>query len=335
MFSGVSGSFDMMSGLKKDGLYKYVIVFVSIIYACSLAYLIPMDDSIKDRVSYLMYASDSGAISLRYLSSGILAFLANEPAWLGINMILSQLLSPEQVVFSIVLFSAFWSSYLILKFDARYFVFLLVIVFFPQVILKYVVHLRQGLAISIFLLGWFSGSKNLRYFLFFLTPFVHSSFFFILFLVFLTSLFKKIRLAFDLRTILIIGFGVSLSFIIGVVAEALGARQGGSSAQASAGVSGLGFVFWLAVFLLYMMQGRIFCYLNSFTITTLVFYMSSYFFTKFTGRIFESALILVLLSGLALTSWRKLSFLGLISAFFLLSWGMKLGQPWLGWGTGL
>ncbi len=335
MLSDLKGAFEVHGSVKKDPLYKVFIFIFSIFYAYALASMIPMDDSIKDRVSYLAYASDSVAISFRYLSSGVIAFLANEPVWLGINVILSQLLSPEQVVFSVVLFSSFWSSYLILKFDPRYFFFLLLVVFFPQVILKYAVHLRQGVAIAVFLLGWFSGVRSIRYFLFFLTPFIHSSFFFILLLLLLTSIFKKAKLAFDLRTVLVICLGISLSFVIGVVAEAVGARQGGSSEQVSSGVSGFGFVFWLIVFLLYMFQGRTFCYLNSLAMTILVFYLSTYFFSKFTGRIFESAIILVLLSGLALTSWRKLIFLGLISVFFALSWGMKLGEPWLGWGTGL
>src|SRR5690554_384590 len=174
----------MIGYFKNEVLYKCFIFFVSIFYAYTLASLIPMDDSIKDRVNYLAYASDSGVIYLRYLSSGVLAFLSNEPVWLGVNVVLGQFLSPEQVVFYIVLFSAFWSSYLILKFDSRYFLLLLVVVFFPQVIGKYVVHLRQGLAVSIFLLGWFSVSKNFRYILFFLTPFIHASFFFVLLLVF-------------------------------------------------------------------------------------------------------------------------------------------------------
>lgn len=52
-----------------------------------------------------------------------------------------------------------------------------------------------------------------------------------------------------------------------------------------------------------------------------------------TARIFESAILLVLLAGLHLTKWRRYAFLSAFLFYFLFSYLSRVGQPWLGWGV--
>ncbi|WFE68798.1 EpsG family protein [Thiomicrospira sp. R3] len=324
-----------LTSYKTNAYYRYVSFLIALLYAATLVYLIPMDDSIKDRVNYLTYASSSDIIVLRYISGGVLSFFTNEPVWLAINIVLNLFLSSENVVAVIIFFSAFISSYLTLKVNPKYFIFLLFILIFPQFIGKYVVHLRQGLAISIFLLAWFTLSKPWRWFLFGLTPLIHASFFFVIFLLAYTSVLKNLKFAIDVRTIAVVALGLVLGLGLGFIAGLVGARQANEYEFNSTEVSGLGFLFWLGVFVLYWLQGRSFTRENAFAITVLAFYLTTYFLIEVTGRIFESTVVIVLLASLGLTAWRRSAFVGAFVLFMLLSWLLRLNQPWLGWGTGI
>ena len=294
-----------------------------------------MGDEIKDRANYIIYANSSDLIILKYFYSGILAFFFNEPLWLSFNIFLRSFLEPEQVVSTIIFFSASLSSYLILKINPKYFLFLLFLLFLPQVTVKYVVHLRQGLAISFFLLGWFSASKKWRWSFFIIASLIHASFFFVTLLYFLSIAMQRFKLAADLRTILTVIFGLIVSFGLGVAASFLGARQSEQYDFSAAETSGLGFLFWLGVSILYFLQGREFTRSHIFTMTTITFYLTTYFFIEVTGRIFESAILIVMLSSLELTSWRKKLFLLVCTFYAFVTWLIKINEPWLGWGTGL
>lgn len=315
--------------------YKFTALVLSFLYAFLLSYFLPMDDAIKDRANYLVYASGSDLIALRYISAGILSFIFNEPLWLSINIFLNLFFTPEQVVSFIIFFSAFISAFLILKVNPRYFLFLLFILIFPQVIGKYVVHLRQGLAISVFLLGWFCLSMKWRWFFFISASLIHASFFFVIALYILSVITRKLNFAIDLRSFVIFIFGLIVSFGLGFIATLLGARQFNQYGFSAAEVSGLGFIFWLGVLVLYWLQGREFTKKNAFSMSVLVFYLTTYFFIEVTGRIFESVVIIVLLSSLELTNWRKKLFACACFCFVFLSWLLRINQPWLGWGTGL
>lgn len=316
-------------------LYGLSVLALSFLYAFLLCYLLPMDEGIKDRVNYLVYADTSDIIILGYISGGILSFLFNEPIWLGINILLSFFLTPEQVVLLVIFFSASVTSFLILKVNPKYILFLLFILIFPQVIVKYVVHLRQGLAISFFLLGWFCLSTKWRWFFFISASLIHSSFLFVIALYFLSVTMLRLNFSNDLRSFIILAFGLIVSFGLGFIASSLGTRQSNEYNFNAADISGLGFIFWLGILILYWLQGREFTKNNAFSMAILVFYLTTYFFIEVTGRIFESALIIVLLSSLELTSWRKSLFFLACACFVCLSWLLRINQPWLGWGTGI
>lgn len=314
--------------------YKLGILLLSFVYAFVLANYIPMDGLIKDRQNYLEYAGASEVIILRYLSGGYLSLFANEPVWLSINIILNQFFEPVTTIKLIIFFTAFVTAYLVLRVNPKYFVFLLFMLFFPQVIGKAVVHIRQGLAISIFLLGWFTISKPWRWLLFALIPLIHASFFFVLFLYGFTWFLQQLKFALDLRTIATVLLGLMIGLGLGFIASLLGARQANGYEFSAAAVSGLGFLFWLGVFVLYWLQGRNFVKENALAMAAIAFYLTTYFLFEVTARIFESMVIIVLLASLGLTSWRRKIFIATITAFVGLSWLLMLNQPWLGWGTG-
>lgn len=324
---------NIIQSVKEQSLtYKIGIIFISISYALVLAYSLPMDGKILDRVNYLEYAGFSDVIFLRYLLKGYINVIMNEPLWLIINISLNQIFDPEDTVRIIILFSAFISAFLVLKADSKHFVFLVLLLFFPMVIGKFTIHLRQGLAISVFLLGWFSARNSWKLFWFSLTPFIHASFFFVLFLYFLNSKLRSMKFSIDLRSFIIFFIGLGLGLGLGYIANLLGARQSQEYSFTGANVSGLGFVFWLIILVTYWLQDRKFTKENAFVMSCIIFYLSTYFLVEVTARIFESTVIIVLLASLKLTSIRKKFFFIMFFAFLTISWIGRINQPWFGWG---
>lgn len=303
----------------------------SLAYGIGLACL-PID-VFKDRSNYLAYADQSVVILARYWSDGLLSSLANEPFWLFINAFLNLFFSSETTVRIIIGVSASISSFMVLKSNPRNVFWLLLFLFLPQIVVNYIVHLRQGVAISFFLIGWFSSSKSMRLIFMMLAPFIHASFFFVVMIFFLTNIFRKLHLASDVRNVFVMLFGILVSIFLSRIASMLGARQATVYEFSAADISGVGFVFWLIVLLLFSLQGRKFMWFNSFAVSVLVFYLSVYFLNVVSGRIFESALLIVLLAGLHLSGWRRQTFLTMIVSYGFFSYLLRLGHPWLGFGS--
>lgn len=311
--------------------YLFAIFALSLTYGWVLAGL-PLE-VFKDRTNYLIYADQSSLILLRYWSQGILTGLTNEPIWLLLNAGLALVFEPETTLRIVIGVPASIVAYLVLRAEPKNFIWLLLLLFLPQVLKNHIVHLRQGVAVSFFLIGWFSNWRAMRWFFFLFTPFIHASFFFILTLLLLTAIFRELRLAAGLRNILFIFVGLTLSIFLAAVAKFLGARQAVEYDFAVADISGLGFIFWSIVLFVMILQGRTFMRQHAFAIGVLVFYLSTYFFIEVTARIFESALIILLLAGLQMTVWRRQVFVALIVGYGLLSYVLSLNQPWLGFGV--
>lgn len=89
------------------------------------------------------------------------------------------------------------------------------------------------------------------------------------------------------------------------MAALLGARQAQTTAVMGTDVSGVGFVMWALIALLLVLQGRSFLDMNTFAIGALLFYLSTYFLTPTVGRVFESAVLFVVLAGLARRSMKQ------------------------------
>jgi len=324
--------------------YQLLVWILSVIYGGFLAGL-PLD-IFKDRANYLIYAEHSWEIFERTWEEGLLVGLVNEPLWLLLNAGLGAVLPPEAVLRTLIFVPATLVAWFVLRHEPRQFMWLLLFLLVPQVVKNHIIHLRQGTAISrialfhaVFLAGWFASRQPLRGMLLVVAPFIHSSFFFVLFLLASVRIMRSLRLAADLRTLLMVGTAVGLGST-SWLAESLGARQAKESLGArqaklytapAEDFSGLGFAFWMLVLIVMVLQGREFLKQCAFEINTIIFYLCTYFFSPFSARIFENTVLLVLLSGLRLTGWRNLAFLGLFLFYLLLQWFIRIGQPSFGW----
>ncbi len=283
-----------------------------------------------DRDNYLDMARVSPLILARNLGNGVNALLANEPVWFTINSALGFFFIDIVVVRIIVFFSAFTVSYLLLKHNPKNVFWLLLVLLFPQVMKNFVVHIRQGLAISIFMIGWYCIGNKKRLFFIGLSPFIHSSFFIIIAVMLGGWVFKKLRAAPDFKLLLYFCASLSMALLVTQLASLIGARQASTTAMMAESTSGIGFLFWAGMFVILLLQGRRF--LHEYTIATgiLILYLASYFFTPIAGRVFESGILLVLLAVLATTGWRKIIAVTVLLAFNVALMLVKYSQPLMG-----
>ena len=195
---------------------------------------------------------------------------------------------------------------------------------------NFVIHLRQGLAIAVFMLGWFSVGHKKRLFFIGLTPFIHSSFFIIIAILVGGWLLKKLKLAPDIKLLSYFTVSLSLALLVTQVAALIGARQANTTAVMDEAASGVGFLFWSAMLAILLLQGRRFLHQHTAATGILIFYLASYFFTPIAGRVFESGVLLVLLAVLATTGWRRIMALTVLLAFNLALMLVQYSQPLMG-----
>lgn len=316
--------------IQRDKSTYWTSLLLALVFATLLSSL-PVGQFV-DRDNYLMYAGNSIAILLLNASQGIGSVLTNEPLWLLINILLSSFLEPEACVRTIIAFSSFCVCYVTFRARTGSVFILLLFLLLPQILKNYVIHLRQGMAISVFMIGWLSDRKTVRNTTFALVPFIHASFFFIIGFIVINKIFSALRLSATMRLMFFVAIGLFLSFASIWLAAQLGARQGAEYKSSGAETSGLGFIFWTFFAAIFIFQGAAFLKRHAVTLSVLVFYLASYFFLPVSARIFESALLIILLASLELTAYRRTLFLFLFSFYFFAQWSQRIGLPGAGWG---
>jgi hypothetical protein len=286
-----------------------------------------------DFISYLNYVENSWLLALGYIDGGLLRILSNEPIWLMLNAGLSIFLDPETAVRTIIFFGATTVAWHTLRYYPRQFVWVILFLLLPQVIKNYLVHLRQGFAIAVFLWGWFAVHRSARWLLLGATPFIHASFFFILALLALTWLLRSVQVSSALKTITYFSIAIAVGLSLGTLAELSGARQSNEYAFMRTDVSGFGFLLWAMVLGVIFTAGKTWLREHAFESGVLIFYLGTYWLIEVTARIFESGLITILLAGLSLPGWRRQAFLGIVLGAGALDWLRRISQPVFGLGS--
>lgn len=313
---------------KANGFYVFLAIFYGIVLS-----QIPVDN-FKDFRNYLYYADTSWSIFLTNLDIGFLRLIFNEPIWLLVNSFLAIFFEPEVVVRGIIFFGATSVAWLSLKNYPRKFFIILLVLLLPQVIKNYLIHVRQGLAVAVFLYGWFSCGRSRRLFLIGLTPFIHASFFFVVLLLSFSWIMSLVRMSPKLMTLAYFFGGVLILLSVRWVSEFLGARQADEyfldGIGAGDGNSGLNFVFWLFILAIMFSAGKLWLRQHIFEIGIILFYLITYWTFEVSARIFESGLIVVLLAGLSLPARCRLIFSVAISGLFILAWVLRFSEPGFG-----
>jgi hypothetical protein len=303
---------------------SFLFFFIAFMYGFFLSQL--PDVNFKDYVNYLNYVDSAWLIVKSNLDNGIARTLSNEPVWLLINFGLGFFLDPDTVVRTIIFFSASSVAWLILMNYPQHFIWLILILLMPQVVKNYLIHLRQGLGVAVFLWGWFSVGRTSRFILLGMTPFIHASFFLIISFLVLAWIMRLFRLSPVLMIIIYMFFALTLSMTMGIFAEFFGARQSAQYQFQRADVSGLGFLLWSIILLIMFTTDKLWQREHIFAIGIVIFYLITYLLITFSARIFESGLLVVLLSLLSLRGWRRSASLGVVFSAAALIWGFQLAS---------
>lgn len=310
---------------------RCLLPFVFALLYASVLTSFPLE-AFQDRANYLIYASHSDQIMADLMSMSPSVTLANEPVWLLFNIGISKLFDPDDALRILIFFPAFIVPWLILKHNHRHALWLILLFLLPQILKNHIIHLRQGLALSVFLLGYFSENKWHRSTLMLTAGLIHSSFLFIVTIFVIVRATNVLSIASRQRiAIQLICFAL-LGAVTMTIASSLGARQGSEYYETQIEFSGLGFMFWSTVLILLLSAQRQFLQKNITSISIITFYLATYFTLPVSARIFESGLALVCISGLELSGWRRLIFLVQMLIYGLVQYSMRLGSEWLGWG---
>ncbi|MCL1112987.1 EpsG family protein [Shewanella basaltis] len=312
--------------------YKVFSFFFALLYAYFLTNLPLLD--LVDRENYLSYTELSSVHLIGYLNSGFIKLLTNEPLWLTLNIVLGLFLEPENVLRTIIFFPAFIVSYLVIVKEPKIFLWAVFILFFPLVIKNHIIHLRQGVAIAVFVIGYLGGYRStIKNILIISTIFIHSSFYFVVLFYYTVIFINNIKISLDLKLSLVVLFCVAIGLSIGVLVEFTGARQVQRIENASGGSSGLSFVFWLLIFISIIIQKKSYIRSNLFSLSQIILYLSTYFTFPYTARIFESSMIVILLSVVDVKSYKKFIPISMLVLLCFYLWAGRFQLPYYGFGV--
>lgn len=273
---------------KKD----YSKALISFLLAVSYSYFLSSfpNELFRDRDNYIIYAILSNELGEKYST---LSYFFNEPLFLYYNEVLSNFFLPDVVPKVGVFFVSFTLAYFILKYASDFFVVLLgfLLLFF----VSYTFHLqlvvlRQGIATAllIWFVYFFWDNKKVFYFLCFLLPFLHVSFFIVSSLLLYDYILSRLIRDVKLRILLITVTVFLASFMMLGVASSLGVRQAGEEHLEVNENGGGGFVLFSFILIFLFFRGLNNVYRDKYgriAILGLIAYLAFYFTLPISGRL--------------------------------------------------
>lgn len=289
-------------------------------------YVVPNTEITLDRESYFISFANTPDIIDRmdFLSPQI---LLQEPLYRIIVYLLGIFFSPQSIALILIGISATLSIGALYKARPELLLLIILVFLLPQIMGKYIAHIRQGLAIAIFLVTYLHFKRSMITSCF-IAGLVHISF-----LIALPILFA-IKITPNKRTyafLLSIGFFLSASLffyqdVFRQLVFYLNIRQAQNYSFTSDNVSGLGFLYWFGIYVFLFMQKR-YSETRALSMNIIALYCASYFFVNFLSRFLESFLPMIFIELKSLNT--KVCYLALI--FYLaLSWNSRLSLPLLG-----
>jgi len=307
-------------------------VVLALLYA--MVFTLAPSEGLKDRANYLKYADSASDFFGNYLERGIDYLLLNEPVWLLLNMALGGVFTPAMTVTLLSAVPAFIVALFALSFarDYKSFFLVAVILLSPQVIRSNVIQIRQGVAIAVFIAGAAIPSRPLRWLVWMVAPFIHSSFFLVLPVSAALETMTIIGLSVRLRLAIIVLVIALLCVAMVPVAELLGARQ--AVRVPRYGDEGIGLpsmLMWSGIFVLYAIQDRDFLQNNELGISMIVFFVASYFSYDAIARIFQATALFSLLSSVDLRRMWWWIFTFPFVTYVVVQYAVRLNEPAFGW----
>ena len=299
-------------------LNRYFLIYLIFIFSC--IYISNLD--LKDLVAY----KNSFEIAFAYLNT--ISFLS-EPLFTLYNAAISLFIEDFETYKNFHIFWTFSITFIACHVLGRFSYFESLVLFSnPALLQNYFIHLRQGMAISIFFLIMllfkkriFSSNRNALFYasissLF--AGFIHLSFFLIFaifFILYFLSFLKNKETAFSVFIPLILLFFISFNIFF---AEVIRNNEVFQISFFPNGI-GFGFVFALLVLIFSSSKERQGLSINWIFASGIISYLSFYMITPYAGRLFDSLFIILSAIFKDRIPFPFASLL-LMSAFFLMNW---------------
>jgi len=267
-------------------------------------------ESITDRKNYHENIDSSLSLLIASLSIGFPIILFLEPLFQLLLFLFSLLQFDSDITLKIIIFIMLMLMFYFLHAKAKINIFWsIMIALSPVVLANYVMTIRQGVASTFFLFGYFSSSRKKKYISYILTPLVHYSFYFVLPIKYLSIKLNNFKsnpkifiLVFILSSFIASLFIISFSKLLYI-----DKLQGYYENQVEAKF-GLGIIFWLIVLFLFILEGNYFIKKWSYQTLILSFYIGSVMFFNPSSRILQVNSVLILIAGFSLTGYRNIFF---------------------------
>ncbi len=287
--------------LHKKASFKNTYIFlIALLYSFVLTFI--PNDIIVDRINYLNYSENSILIFLSRLNFDNIFLLFNsEPLFLIINIIINFFIKDPITSLKVLIF--IFSFLFVIGFvhnkNINYYD-LLFIILFPIVLLKFTVHLRQAVAMSLFYYFFNKNNLKVRMLPLLLASLVHSSFFFVLSLFLVTKVLNKCGLLFSIRVLVYIFISLLFSLFIINFFNYIGDTQRADIYINSVTKSGIIIYVWLVFLFIFILFSLKNVALQSninidLIIFSIIFYLIAYFYSSTAPRLFESFVPLILI----------------------------------------
>lgn len=272
-----------------------------------------------DKVNYINYADESSDILIYLLEGNLYQLLINEPVWLIINILLAYITDIEFVPLYIGLLSYLISVlFVIKKVDKKYIFIILLLFFMPQIYKSFLIHLRQGLGVSIYLMAFLVEKKRNKLFLIFFSGLIHNSF---IPIFFVHAMYEFLLRKFSARSVIALSLIpiFIIAFYLFDILRALGFRQNNYYENVILNNSGIGFLFWFIIFIIFLLNRLTILRKNLICIIPLGVYLIFYFINPVASRLFESYIILIISSLIYLPKSKFFTTYGLLLAWATLN----------------
>ena len=252
----------------------------------------PFGKEVKDYGSFINHMS-TGILMISNTRlgdiDGIFKFILSEPLWFLISGTFGIVFGNELALSTIIFISSFILMISMYNLTDRKLLVLPLFLFNFSLLTQYIVHIQNGLAISIFF-GGLMVARNRRGFLVFLSPFLHSSMFFAVIYRTSDKLFSFFMYRWSVRILCWIFTIFGFILIIPFVANLSGDPRGFSFSFSTAiNLTGLNALFWICMLPYYILFSNNGFYSRG-IIFGIIFYLFSLPFLDFGMRIFSSFL---------------------------------------------
>lgn len=277
-------------------------------------------------LNYLQFADLHIANLFESIKVSIFNIIPKEGLWLSITYFFSLFFDKITGLRIIIFLSSFLFLRFFLKLNNYNILNTITLIINPQFVTNYVLHIRQGVAMSVYYGGKYYFKIAL---IAFLAVLVHVSFLIFIFFDILEKVLNKLKFSFKQKIVinLIISFltAVSTSLYFSFFSDDKRVLY----EKFTSDTSGLGFVFWIVIFVLFVYDSRKVSqqyqinYIMS--IFGISFYIFSYYTNSFGARVFESFLPIVILSLSALQKQRQILIYFMLLLYSLLQWYFRGG----------